>query len=88
MTTTPATHRAAEALRAGAGVTFPWAMSITPQMLAAALDGPEGNEGMDEATAAVHDVLCEDSTWECLDENGPCVRAVKAVRRALLGETP
>lgn len=32
---------AAEALRAASGVTFPWAMSVTPQMLRAALGVPQ-----------------------------------------------
>lgn len=39
--TTPAVERAAEALKAATGVTYPWALDVTPRMLAAALDVEE-----------------------------------------------
>lgn len=84
-TPTPATQRAAEALRAGAGVTFPWAMSITPQMLAAALDGPADDEGMDDVTMAIHVAICEGSPQECVEWRGACAKGAEAVRGAVLG---
>jgi hypothetical protein len=84
--TTLATHRAAQALRAASGVTFPWALSASGKMLAAALNGPKDQyDCMDDVTIAVHAAICEDSPEDCVEWRGACVKAVEAAREAILG---
>lgn len=83
MTDTPATQRAAEALRAGAGVTFPWAMSITPQMLAAALDVEEMARAIDPR--AFFDDLGDE---HFATRRNVATLAAERIRAELLGETP
>ena len=83
---TLAVHRAAHALRTASGVTFPWALSASGKMLAAALNGPKDQyDCMDDVTLAVHVAICEDSPEDCVGWRGACVKAVEAVRDALLG---
>ena len=77
--TTPAIERAAAALPI-------YRVGTARAVLAAGLNGPKDEyDCMDDVTISVHGAICEDSPEECVEWRGPCVKAVEAVRTAVLG---
>lgn len=76
---TPPIQRAADALQKGSGVTHPWALSITPQMLNAALSDPNDPDWLARQLYMLSDTVTEPmrgpaaalKVWNAVSDDAP-----------------